>query len=500
MIHNIVHKIERLLRKISLRKKLGIMIMVFFIPYTAITVFLLVSMNGFYDEYNTIGANITLANKYNIEFKEDMDAVMYQMVIRSMTKEEVETQLNMKNPDDMISEAVDAFESLEDSSFSYEAKESAKSTIHLLNTLQKRVNDINSRVKISGYYDQNVLSLDTDIRIITELIQERISEYNYYESQGMEKVQDEIGSRLDVIVQISITVFVIVVVVSLTLAGLMSKSITNSIGNLEDTVEQFGQGNFAVRTKEAKDTDLKVLYETFNSMADQIEVLVENIKREQINSRNLELKLLQAQINPHFLYNTLDNIVWLVEDDRKEDAENIVTYLSQFFRTTLSGGRDFIRLQEEFQHIEAYLKIQSFRYRDILSFELDLPQELEGYLIIKMALQPIVENALYHGIKYKRSMGKITVKAVDGGDCVRILVIDDGIGMEREELLELRHTVSTRAHPTENDNGFGMANVAERLRMNYGETYGLFVDSEYKKGTTVEVRFPKRKEQNLDEM
>jgi two-component system sensor histidine kinase YesM len=237
------------------------MIMVFFIPYTAITVFLLVSMNGFYDEYNTIGANITLANKYNIEFKEDMDAVMYQMVIRSMTKEEVETQLNMKNPDDMISEAVDAFESLEDSSFSYEAKESAKSTIHLLNTLQKRVNDINSRVKMSGYYDQNVLSLDTDIRIITELIQERISEYNYYESQGMEKVQDEIGSRLDVIVQISITVFVIVVVVSLTLAGLMSKSITNSIGNLEDTVAQFGQGNFAVRTKEAKDTDLEVLYE-----------------------------------------------------------------------------------------------------------------------------------------------------------------------------------------------------------------------------------------------
>ena len=404
MIRNVVHKVEKVLRKISLRKKLGIMIMVFFIPYTAITMFLLASMNGFYDEYNTIGENITLANKYNIEFKEDMDAVMYQMVIRSMTKEEVESQLNMRNPDDMISEAIEAFERLEGSSFSSDAKESAKSIIHLLNTLQKRVDDINDRVKKSGYYDQNVLSLDTDIRIITELIQERIAEYNYYESDGMENVREEIGNRLDIIIQISITVFVIVVVISLTLAGLMSRSITNSIGNLEDTVAQFGQGNFAVRTKEAKDSDLEVLYETFNSMADQIEVLVENIKQEQINSRNLELKLLQAQINPHFLYNTLDNIVWLVEDDRKEDAENIVTYLSQFFRTTLSGGRDFITLREEFQHIEAYLKIQSFRYRDILSFELDLPEELEGYLIIKMALQPIVENALYHGIKYKRSM------------------------------------------------------------------------------------------------
>lgn len=496
MIHNLVKKAERILRKISLRKKLGIMIMVFFIPYTAITIFLLASMNSFYDEYNTIGENITLANKYNIEFKEDMDAVMYQMVIRSLTKEEVESQLNMKNPDDMIDEAIEAFEQLKEDSFSSEATESAKSIIHLLNTLQKRVDDINARVKISGYYDQNVLSLDTDIRIITELIQERIAEYNFYESDGMESVREEIGNRLDIIVQLSITVFVIVVVTSLTLAGLMSKSITKSIGNLEDTVAQFGQGNFAVRTKEARDTDLEVLYETFNSMADQIEVLVENIKQEQINSRNLELKLLQAQINPHFLYNTLDNIVWLVEDDRKEDAENIVTYLSQFFRTTLSGDRDFISLKEEFQHIEAYLKIQSFRYRDILSFELDLPSDLEDYQIIKMALQPIVENALYYGIKYKRSMGKITVRAVDGDDCVRILVIDDGIGMEREELLELRHTVSIGGHITENDNGFGMANVAERLRMNYGETYGLFVDSEYGKGTTVEVRFPKKKHES----
>ena len=493
MIKNLFHKVEHFLRKISLKKKLGIMIMVFFIPYTTITLFLLYSMNGFYDEYNTIGENVTLANKYNIEFKENMDAVMYQMVIRSLNKEEVESQLNMRNPDDMITDAITSFEELEKSSFSSEAKESATSIIHLLNTLQQRVDDIDERVKISGYYDQNVLSLDTDIRIITELIQERISEYNYYEAAGMEDVREEIGSRLDFIFQLSITVFVIVVIASLTLAAVMSRSITTSIEKLEDTVEQFGQGNFSVRTKGARDTDLAVLYDAFNSMADQIEVLVENIKEEQTNSRNLELKLLQAQINPHFLYNTLDNIVWLVEDDQKEDAENIVTYLSQFFRTTLSGGRDFIKLTEEFQHIEAYLKIQSFRYRDILSFELDLPQELENYLIIKMALQPIVENALYHGIKYKRSMGKIIVKARDAVDNIEVVVIDDGIGMEREELLELRHTVSNQGRPTESDNGFGMANVAERLRMNYGESYGLEVESEYGQGTTVIIRFPKSK-------
>ncbi|MCR4798097.1 MAG: two-component sensor histidine kinase, partial [Lachnospiraceae bacterium] len=141
-----------------------------------------------------------------------------------------------------------------------------------------------------------------------------------------------------------------------------------------------------------------------------------------------------------------------------------------------------------------YLKIQSFRYRDILSFELDLPEELNDYLIIKMALQPIVENALYHGIKYKRSMGKITVRATEEDDHILIRVEDDGIGMEQKDLEELRQALSEEGRPSEQDNGFGMANVAERLRMNYGETYGLTVESEYKKGTVVEVRFPKTKD------
>ncbi|MCR5547014.1 MAG: sensor histidine kinase [Lachnospiraceae bacterium] len=492
MIHKLAGNVYRRFRKISLKRKLAMIIAALFIPYTIITLFLLYNMNSFYEEYNTIGENVALANKYNIEFKEDMDAVMYQMVIRSMNKEEIETELNMENPDDMIRKAKNSFTALRKSSFSSEAKESAKSILNLLDTLQERVNDINDRVKVSGYYDQNVLSLDTDIRIITELIQERISEYNYYEAAGMEDVQKELGQRLDLLIQISLVVFVTMVVASLSLATFLSRSITSSVENLEDTVEQFGQGNFAIRTKGAGDTDLEVLYEAFNSMADQIEVLVEHIKEEQINSRNLELKLLQAQINPHFLYNTLDNIVWLVEDDRKEDAENIVTYLSKFFRTTLSGGRDFITVKEEFEHIEAYLKIQSFRYRDILSFELELPEVLENYLIIKMALQPIVENALYHGIKYKRSMGKIVVRAEDAGESIRIRVLDDGIGMIREDLLKLRHTVSDQGNPTESDNGFGMYNVAERLRMNYGMAYGLTVESEYGKGTEVVLLFPKR--------
>ena len=487
----LVYTLDNLLKKLRLRRRMGLIIASLFVPYAVIVGILLYSLNTFYSEYNRIGDNIVIANKYNVEFKEDMDAVMYQMVIRAISKDAVEEKLGMKGPDALIYEAQNDFTSLKSTSYSRQASDTAGSILNLLNTLGDRVDDINLTVKQSGYYDENMLSLDTNIRIITQLIQERISEYNYYEAESLAQIRKDLSARVDFIIRLTIFLFIVVTVVSLTLAYSVSRSISSSVEELRRLAEEYGMGNFDARAYDFGDVEFSVLNETFNSMASQTQELIENVRQAEIGARDLELKLLQAQINPHFLYNTLDNIIWLVEADRKEDAENIVTYLSQFFRTTLSGGRDFITLKEEFNHIKAYLRIQEFRYRDILSFELKLPEELSGYLIIKMALQPIVENALYHGIKYKRSMGKITVCASDAGDNISIVVTDDGIGMDADELSDLRIAVS-EGHPNPDDSGFGMANVSERLRMNYGESYGLFVESEYGAGTTVEILIPKR--------
>ncbi len=486
----LITTLDNLLKKLRLRERMGLIIASLFVPYFIIVAILLYSLLTFYSEYNRIGDNIVIANKYNVEFKEDMDAVMYQMVIRAISKDAVEEKLNMKSPDTLIEEASKDFTSLKGTSYSRQASDTAGSIINLLNTLGDRVNDINLTVKQSGYYDENMLSLDTNIRIITQLIQERISEYNYYEAESLEQVRADLAGRVDFIIRIIIILFLAVTGISLTLVYSVTRSISSSVEELRRLAEEYGRGNLDARAYDFGDVEFNVLNQTFNGMASQIGELIENVRQAEVSSRDLELKLLQAQINPHFLYNTLDNIIWLVEDDRKEDAENIVTYLSQFFRTTLSGGRDFITLKEEFNHIKAYLKIQAFRYRDILSFEMDLPEELCSYLIIKMALQPIVENALYHGIKYKRSMGKITVSAADAGENISILVTDDGIGMEPDELSKLRIAVSEE-HPNPDDSGFGMANVSERLRMNYGETYGLYIESEYGKGTTVEILIPK---------
>lgn len=483
------------INKISLKNKLAMLSIVVIVPFTVMTGFLLYSLNRMGASYDTIVQNITGANEYNIAFKEEMDSVMYQMVARSLTKSEVETELGMKNPDVMITDAESALEKLKQVSTSPEAVSRLKSAIKLLITLRKRMNDIDSTVKISGYYDENMGRLDTDIRIITELIQDRITEYIYYETESMENVRLEMERYRSLLTRITIIMIFVLLILVIIFSTIIMRSITRPVASLVEVTRRVGQGDFSVRAEvEDKDNELAILSDSFNRMIERIDELVENIRKEQINSRNLELKLLQAQINPHFLYNTLDNIVWLSEDGKKEDVASIVTALSRFFRTTLSGGRDFIRIREEISHIEAYLSIQQFRYRDILSYNIDIPGRYNDYLIIKMTLQPIVENALYHGIKYKRGMGTIKIGISEQEGNLKIIVEDDGIGMREDTLDKLRKIAAGELKPEEDNTGFGMANVAERLRLNYGEDYGLKIESAYGSGTKVEILIPKMTE------
>ncbi len=428
-------------QRINLRRTLAIMYAALIIPLVIIAGILMYELNVFCRSYDAIVLNVTRANEYNLKFKNDFDMAVYQMIARSVTKEEVASVAGLKNPDDMINEAEAAFSGLRNTTHSDQAKQRISSVKKLLSTLRKRMDDINDSIESDGSYDENMERLDSDIRILTELIQERISEYIFYESDSMEQVRRSMDAqRLRVMNMTILTVF-LTVAASGIFYMLISRSITEPVADLE-------------------------------------------------------LKLLQAQINPHFLYNTLDNIIWLAEDGRKEEVEDITSSLSRFFRTALSGGRDFITVKEELAHIEAYLHIQRQRYRDILEYEIDVPEELTSFLIIKMTLQPVVENALYHGIKNKRGGGRIVISGREEGNYIFLSVKDDGIGMKEEELSYLKGIISGSNKPSADNAGFGMSNVAERMRLNYGSRCGIKVSSEYEKGTEVEIFIPKQKEKN----
>ena len=225
--------------------------------------------------------------------------------------------------------------------------------------------------------------------------------------------------------------------------------------------------------------------------------MVDDIRVEEINLRAAELRLLQEQINPHFLYNTLDNIIWLAESGEDEEVVKMVSSLSSFFRTTLSKGRDYITIAEEREHIESYLSIQKFRYRDILSYDIDFEDEILDHSILKLTLQPIVENALYHGIKNKRGMGHIQIDGRMAGDNIEFIVSDNGIGMREEEAEHLRNVISGLISDDRSDGGFGLFNVNQRLELNYGKEYGLNIESTYNVGTTIRVKIPAVKKQTL---
>ena len=200
-----------------------------------------------------------------------------------------------------------------------------------------------------------------------------------------------------------------------------------------------------------------------------------------------ELQLLQAQVNPHFLYNTLDTIVWLVEGGMQQDAVDMITSLSVFFRTSLSKGNDIIPLSEEERHTLSYLEIQQSRYRDIMEFEINIPPELDEVMVPKLTLQPLAENALYHGIKNKRGKGKILIEGFNLGDDMMLRVTDNGQGMTPERLYEVQEAIRTGERA-----GFGLAAVSERIALYYGPGYGLKISSTEGEGTVMEVYMAKK--------
>ena len=444
-------------------------------------------MNRFSGRYDLIVENITKANAYNIDFKEDMDYVMYIIVVNSERAEEL---VDTEQPHAMIEEAREVFENLYEEADKDYAQNNLKRILKTLNTLEDRVEEIEADALVSGNYDLNMERLDLNIRVLTDLLQEQIQKYIYYETTNLEELRVGIRSDVDRAIQMSVIVFAVILIGTVLINRKIVSGITEPISRLCEVTRQAGKGDFAARAPEGGNDELAVLNQGFNQMVERIGNLVEDIRVEQLNLRATELKLLQAQINPHFLYNTLDTIIWLAEAGQKEQVVMMVSTLSDFFRTTLSKGRDYITVKEEATHIRSYLTIQQFRYRDILEYEMDIPEELEEYQILKLTLQPLVENALYHGIKNKRGLGHILVSGKKQGEHLVFTVRDNGKGMDPERLAYVQRLISGELKDEDAPSGFGLFNVNQRLQLNYGPEYGLLLASEEGEWTELNVIIP----------
>ena len=267
--------------------------------------------------------------------------------------------------------------------------------------------------------------------------------------------------------------------------------LTLPIVDLKDKMKQAEQGNLTVIAECKNKDEIADLCSSFNVMLENIKQLIEKNKKEQEALKKSELKLMQAQINPHFLYNTLDTIVWLSEAKESASVIEISKALSGFFRATLSSGREWITLEEEIDHIRNYLIIQKMRYMDILDYRIDiLDEDILNCKILKLILQPVIENALYHGVKNKNSYGLIIIKVSKARGNIMLEVIDNGQGMTAKRLEIVMETINNESLNVTKDGGFGLRNVNQRIKLYYGRQYGLDIKSKYTEGTHVSMIIP----------
>ncbi|OKP93135.1 hypothetical protein A3842_00365 [Paenibacillus sp. P3E] len=269
-------------------------------------------------------------------------------------------------------------------------------------------------------------------------------------------------------------------------AGMLSNLIAKPIINLSRHMKHVNEGHLDPYLEVKSRDEIGILASGFNMMMNRVEELLSNIGKEQREKREYELALIQAQIKPHFLYNTLDVIYTLSDMGRPRDVQRTTKALADFYRVVLSNGRDQITLQEELNSVRDYLSIQQIRYSDVFNFLIEIEPDILPCIIPKLTLQPLVENAIYHGLKTKSSFGELIISGYREESKVILKITDDGVGMSEERL----HALETAMRGQEKPVGYGISSVHERIRLYFGSEYGLQISSKLGQGTEIAVNLP----------
>ena len=316
--------------KYPLRLKLFLVSFVIIIPMIILSVYLIAALHNYSTAYDTIVRRITSANNYNLNFKQEMDESMYKIVVEAETFESIDDNNDLKNPYKLIEAARDNFTNLQEITSSRESLDWIKRILLNLDTLKDRINEISDNLKQTGHYEENIKMLESDIYILTELFQEEIQNYIYYETQNFEAIRQNLDEQVKYVIQTTIVALYSIFIASILVNILITDSITKPIKMLCDKTAMVARGDFKTRATCDNHDELSILSDSFNHMAFKLEQQVKSIRAEQENLRYMESKLLQAQINPHFLYNTLDTIIWLIEGDNNKEAIDIVVSLLNF--------------------------------------------------------------------------------------------------------------------------------------------------------------------------
>ena len=368
-----------------------------------------------------------------------------------------------------------------------------------MNTLNRYVDRLGAQMEYRYPVIENERMLD-EIRGVSALVSDILQDFIVLEIESAALQSQRIKTRALVTGFSECAIIVFALIFSVFVQASVSQSVNQSIGSLTALSGSIAEGNLDARAAVPNVRELETLAMDLNTMAGKIKTLIDENTQEQRNLQKSEMKALQAQITPHFLYNTLDSIVWLAEGNQNEQVISITRAFSDFFRISLNRGNEWVQVEDEFKHVESYLTIQKIRYRDILDYTIEYEKEMDQKTILKLLLQPLLENALYHGIKNKRGKGLITVRgwmesttANQDEDWLFFSVEDNGIGIMEGQLEEIRRLMESAGHssiPQTATQSYGLYNVGRRLELYYNRTNLLDIQSVYKEGTKVSLKIP----------
>jgi two-component system sensor histidine kinase YesM len=302
-----------------------------------------------------------------------------------------------------------------------------------------------------------------------------------------------IGKAVSKITNTVVIVSIVCIILAILFDIIFSKTIIHPLSSLERLMEKAEQGDLTVRAGgEGKKDEVSRLSRKFNNMISKIQTLVEEVSIERTRKKEAEFRALQAQINPHFLYNTLESINSIAKINKSEEISVMVIALSKLFRLSINTAGEFVSVEYELEQVKNYLTIQRIRYQDKFRVLFDIPDNLLQMKMLKFILQPLVENAIYHGIELKDGNGVISISAEKKDGILEFCISDDGIGIKPGKLAEIEASLQKESYnsDSENSRSYGITNVNNRIRLYFGGSYGLKYKSEVNSGTTVYVALP----------
>lgn len=321
---------------------------------------------------------------------------------------------------------------------------------------------------------------------------QEIPDYNW-KVIGVSYISELVDSKLISGLKALAYILGVMLILAVVVVFVFSKLITKPVRSLVLAMSEFEQNAIEFKYQPVESfSEFNHLTRSFEHLVGQIQNLMEQVKREEITLRKTELKALQAQINPHFLYNTLDSIQWMCEQDNTKDAVVMVGALAQLFRISISKGYELITIEKELQHAKSYLLIQSYRYQNQFTYEFIVEPEVLEYLCNKITIQPIIENAIYHGISRMIDEGEITIEVYFDNNDVVFMISDNGVGMTPQQVDNILKKELT------DSKGIGVKNVNDRIKIYFGDDYGITVSSELDVGTVITIRIPAIKENTYE--